>query len=77
VKPFLRNSSLLDTIVEEISLLDPTSLPSSAMTKGVFFSFSFLTFVQREEENEKPTLIPQTLAEQWRIAVQAGQNPMR
>jgi len=47
------------------------------MTKGVFFSFSFLTFVQREEENEKPTLIPQTLAEQWRIAVQAGQNPMR
>jgi len=32
LKPFLRNPSLLDTIVEEISQLDPTSLPFSAMT---------------------------------------------
>ena len=32
LKPFLSNPSLLDTVVEEISLLDPTYLPSSAMT---------------------------------------------
>jgi len=37
LKSFLNNPSLLDTVVEEISLLDPTSLPSSAMTYGVFF----------------------------------------
>jgi len=32
LKPFLNNPSLLDTVVEEISQLDPTSLPSSALT---------------------------------------------
>jgi len=47
LKPFLSNPSLLDTVVEEISLLDPTSLPSSALTWGVFFSFSFLVFIPR------------------------------
>jgi len=32
LKPFFNNPSLLDTVVEEISLLNRTSLPSSAMT---------------------------------------------
>jgi len=45
LKSFLSNPSLLDIIVEEISLLDPTSFPSSAVTKRVFFSFSFLAFI--------------------------------
>jgi len=30
--PFIINPYLFDTVIEEISLLDPTSLPSSTMT---------------------------------------------
>jgi len=41
LKPFLSNPTLVDTVVEETSLLYPTSL--SPLFRE--FSFSFLTFI--------------------------------
>ena len=43
LKPFLTNPSLVDVVVEETSLLHPTSLPPRL--RDLSFSVSFLTFI--------------------------------